>query len=505
MDYSFTTIGALIGMAVAIILIIKKVQPAYSLILGALIGGVIGSGNLILTVDTMVSGAQSMISSVLRIMTSGILAGTLIKTGAAEKIAEVIVQKLGEKRALIAVAAATMVICAVGVFVDISVITVAPIALAIGKKAGYNKASLLLAMIGGGKAGNIISPNPNTIAVSEAFQVDLTSLMIKNIIPAVCALIVTVIIATILSKKAGTMVSDQDLEKHADNKKLPTFIQAFAGPLTVIILLALRPIFSIVIDPLIALPLGGLVCAIACGSLVQFREFAEFGLSKVAGVSILLIGTGTIAGIIKASALQYDVISLLEMMKMPAFILAPIAGILMAGATASTTAGATIASQTFAQTLLNAGIPAISAGAMIHAGATVIDSLPHGSFFHATGGSVGMNMKERMKLIPFEACIGLTSTIVAVIVYLIQRYQILILQFPSQVQKNGIFKSTWIQPGFSVDMIEFVLKCVFVQKKFFTGIMQRHILIKIGGYNFEFFSGKICNSPGEELFFFLFP
>ena len=419
MDYSFTTIGALIGMAVAIILIIKKVQPAYSLILGALIGGVIGSGNLILTVDTMVSGAQSMISSVLRIMTSGILAGTLIKTGAAEKIAEVIVQKLGEKRALIAVAAATMVICAVGVFVDISVITVAPIALAIGKKAGYNKASLLLAMIGGGKAGNIISPNPNTIAVSEAFQVDLTSLMIKNIIPAVCALIVTVIIATILSKKAGTMVSDQDLEKHADNKKLPTFIQAFAGPLTVIILLALRPIFSIVIDPLIALPLGGLVCAIACGSLVQFREFAEFGLSKVAGVSILLIGTGTIAGIIKASALQYDVISLLEMMKMPAFILAPIAGILMAGATASTTAGATIASQTFAQTLLNAGIPAISAGAMIHAGATVIDSLPHGSFFHATGSSVGMNIKERMKLIPFEACIGLTSTIVAVIVYLI--------------------------------------------------------------------------------------
>lgn len=419
MDYSFTTIGALIGMAVAIILIIKKAQPAYSLIFGALIGGVIGSGNLILTVDTMVSGAQSMISSVLRIMTSGILAGTLIKTGAAEKIAEVIVQKLGEKQALIAVAAATMVICAVGVFVDISVITVAPIALAIGKKAGYNKASLLLAMIGGGKAGNIISPNPNTIAVSEAFQVDLTSLMIKNIIPAVCALIVTVIIATILSKKAGTMVSDQDLEKHADNKKLPTFIQAFAGPLTVIILLALRPIFSIVIDPLIALPLGGLVCAIACGSLVQFREFAEFGLSKVAGVSILLIGTGTIAGIIKASALQYDVISLLEMMKMPAFILAPIAGILMAGATASTTVGSTIASQTFAQTLLNAGIPAISAGAMIHAGSTVIDSLPHGSFFHATGGSVGMNIKERMKLIPFEACIGLTSTIVAVIVYLI--------------------------------------------------------------------------------------
>ena len=56
---------------------------------------------------------------------------------------------------------------------------------------------------------------------------------------------------------------------------------------------------------------------------------------------------------------------------------------------------------------------------MIHAGATVIDSLPHGSFFHATGGSVAMNIKDRMKLISYEACVGLTSTLAAVLVYLI--------------------------------------------------------------------------------------
>ena len=75
--YSFTTLGALIGLAIAIVLIIKKVHPAYSLILGALIGGLIGGGGLATTVSTMVSGASSMMSSVLRIMTSGILAGAL--------------------------------------------------------------------------------------------------------------------------------------------------------------------------------------------------------------------------------------------------------------------------------------------------------------------------------------------------------------------------------------------------------------------------------------------
>ena len=147
MTYDFNTIGALIGLAIAIVLIIKKVHPAYSLILGALIGGLLGGGGLTTTVDTMVKGASGMMSSVLRIMTSGILAGALIKTGSAQKIAETIINKLGEKRAVAAVSIATMIICAVGVFIDISVITVAPIALAIGKKANISKESLLLAMI----------------------------------------------------------------------------------------------------------------------------------------------------------------------------------------------------------------------------------------------------------------------------------------------------------------------------------------------------------------------
>ena len=417
--YEFTTIGAIIGMVLAIILIVKKFHPAYSLIIGALVGGVIGSyGDLALTVSTMMDGAGSMITSVLRIMTSGILAGALIKTGAAEKIAQVIVKKMGSKRALFAVAVATMIICAVGVFVDISVITVAPIALAIGKEAGYNKQSLLIAMIGGGKAGNIISPNPNTIAVSESFGVDLTSLMVRNIVPAICALIITVILANFLSKKKGLEVLDTDLEK-SESKELPSFLKSIVGPAVVIILLALRPIADIAIDPMIALPIGGLVCTIATGNIKQFGSFSEFGLSKVTGVSILLLGTGTIAGIIKASALQQDVVTLLNMFNMPAFLLAPIAGILMAGATASTTAGATVASQTFSSVLTAEGVDALASGAMIHAGATVIDSLPHGSFFHATGGAVNMNISERMKLIAFEAMVGLTSTVVSVIIYLV--------------------------------------------------------------------------------------
>ncbi len=425
-----TTIGALLGLTLAIILIIYKFHPAYSLILGALVGGLIGLTPLVTVVQQMISGASSMMPAVLRILTSGILVGALIKTRSAEKIAATIVDTMGEKRAIIAIAVATMIICAVGVFIDIAVITVAPIALAVGERVNnkpngesqITKAALLLAMIGGGKAGNIISPNPNTIATTDAFHLDLTTLMMANIIPAICALGVTILLASLLSRKGEKQHGSdaaQSLPQWGESEGAPSFFCAILGPLVVILLLALRPLFGIAIDPLIALPVGGLTAILVTGHWRDTFAFTEFGLSKVIGVSILMLGTGTIAGIISASALKTDMIALLEWLNMPAFILAPISGILMAGATASTTAGATIASQTFAGALTASGVPAVSAAAMIHAGATVIDSLPHGSFFHATGGSVFMDIKSRMRLIPYEACIGLTSTIVSAIIYLL--------------------------------------------------------------------------------------
>ena len=416
MEAQITTIGALIGLFVAIILIIRKVQPAYSLILGALVGGLIGGASLQSTVDVMIGGAKDIMPAILRIVTSGVLAGVLIQTVAAAKIADQIIKTLGEKRALFALALSTLILTSVGVFVDVAVITVAPIALAVGKKLDYSKIVVLLAMVGGGKAGNIISPNPNTIAASENFGVELSSLMAANIIPAIVGLIVTVVLATLLAKKnKGEKIELNDSDDN--NQELPSFATAIIGPVVTIILLALRPIAGIAIDPLIALPVGGLVGVIAMGKFKQLNEYITFGLSKMMPVAVLLIGTGTIAGIIKASTLQATTISILDAFNIPEFMLASISGILMSAATASTTAGTTIASATFGPAIMAVGISPISGAAMVHVGATVLDHLPHGSFFHSTAGATNVNISERLKLIPYESAIGLTMTIVSTIIW----------------------------------------------------------------------------------------
>ena len=115
---------------------------------------------------------------------------------------------------------------------------------------------------------------------------------------------------------------------------LPSIGSAIIGPLVAVVLLMLRPICGITVDPLIALP---------------------------------------------------------------------------AGATASSSAGATIASATFSETITQI-VPALY-------GAIVLDSLPHGSIFHASAGAMGMPINERMKLLPIDILEGFIIVLASTIVY----------------------------------------------------------------------------------------
>lgn len=410
-----SALGAVCALAIAIIMILRKVPPAYGMLAGALLGGLIGGVDLVNVIKMMTEGAQGIMPAVLRILAAGVLAGVLMESGAASTIATGIVRVIGEKRALLALTFATMILTAVGVFVDIAVITVAPIGLAIARKAGLSRTAILLAMVGGGKCGNIMSPNPNTIAAADAFNLPMTSVMAAGIIPAVCGILVTYLIAGLLTKK-GSQVEESDIHD-VDATLLPGTLAAITAPLVTITLLALRPIANIAIDPMIALPVGGIAGAVAMGRFTKLNEYAVSGLAKMSGVAIMLIGTGTLAGIVANSGLKTVIINGLESSGLPPFMLAPVSGALMSAATASTTAGTVVASNVFSGPILELGVSAIAGAAMIHAGATVFDTMPHGSFFHATGGATFMNVKERLKMLPYECLVGLSLATVSTLVF----------------------------------------------------------------------------------------
>lgn len=413
-----SALAAVIGLLLSIVLIIRKVSPVFSLMLGAIVGGLLAGWGLEITVAHMIGGVKDIAPAIVRILAAGVLTGMLVRTGAATTIAKSIIKALGEKYIYLALAISAMILTGMGVFIDVAVITIAPIAIIMGCRLRLSKFKLLLAMIGGGKCGNILSPNPNTIIAAENFDAPLSSVMAAGVVPALIGLIITVFVIVPLIPKGDLMVGDEATER--DNEEaLPALWRSLLGPIVTIILLALRPIAGIVIDPMIALPVGGIVGIIATGKWRETAACLSYGLEKMSGIAILLVGTGTLAGIIKASAIKDVLVGMLAGWSSGGTFMAPIAGALMSAATASTTAGATIASASFGEAILAAGVAAVWGAAMTNAGATTLDHLPHGSFFHATGGSMGFSVNERLRLIPYETLVGLILTLGSIGMYFI--------------------------------------------------------------------------------------
>ena len=414
-----SALAALIGLSISIILIIRKLSPVFSLMLGAVVGGLLAGWGIETTVTHMIGGVKDITPAIVRILAAGVLTGMLVKTGSATTIAKSIIKALGEKDIYLALAISAMILTGMGVFIDVAVITIAPIAIIMGSRLHLSRFKLLLAMIGGGKCGNIMSPNPNTIIAAENFDAPLSSVMAAGIVPALIGLVVTVFVIVPLIPKGDLMGEEAKGEEARGEENLPSLWRSLLGPIVTILLLALRPIAGIVIDPMIALPVGGVVGILATGKWRDSAVCLSYGLEKMSGIAILLVGTGTLAGIIKASAIKDVLVGMLAGWSNGGSFMAPIAGALMSAATASTTAGTTIASASFGEAILAAGVAAVWGAAMTNAGATTLDHLPHGSFFHATGGSMGFSVSERLRLIPYETLVGLILTICSIGMYFI--------------------------------------------------------------------------------------
>ena len=419
--------GALIGLALAIYLILKKLNPVYSLMLGAIIGALLGGASLTGTIDILVKGEQSVMGTVLRVLAAGMLAGVMMESGAAETLARTIVDKLGDRMAILSLALATMVITAVGVFIPVAVLIVAPIALEVGRRMHISKLALLVALSGGGKAGNIISLNANTIAAAKGFGLELSQVMIADFIPAVVALIVAVIVARLLVKK-GDAVMEADLGDMVDSDtgNLPTLGQAVVTPILAIVLLLLNPIGQVAhltlltkvnLDATYVLPFAAIVGALVMKKGRELRDYARVGMTRMTDVVLILIGAGAIGATITSSNLPQLLIKGVEASHMPGVLLAPISGILMAAATASTSTGVILATGSFAKAILGFGVAPLAAAAMVHTGAIVIDQLPQGNYFHVTANAMHMDLRQRSQGILYEAMVGGSAMLTATILY----------------------------------------------------------------------------------------
>ena len=317
-----------------------------------------------------------------------------------------------------------MIITGVGVFIPVAVLIVAPIALSVGKQSNWSKVALLVALSGGGKAGNVISPNPNTIAAANGFHEQLSTVMMGAFIPAILGLVVAVLLAHLIRNK-GDKVQISDLEDATDRQLMPIG-RALIAPVLAILLLMMNPIANVLgisylaklnIDAMYILPFASVVGAIFMGHAKKITFYASSGIKRVMDTVLILIGAGALAGLISNSDLAVQVVNLIQSVGISGKFLAPISGALMSLAVASTSTAVIVATQSFGDAIVQTGLSGLAAAVMFHTGATMLDAMPQGNYFHITGQAMKMSIKERMKVMPYEAIVGGTMTVVATILY----------------------------------------------------------------------------------------
>jgi len=429
-DISINIWGVLVALVLSIFLIIKKLNPVLAMFSGVIVGAIVGGANLPQMLDIVTLGGRQMVGINMRIIAGGVFVGALIETGAAESIARGIVKGLGEKRAVLAIALSAMIVCGVGVFIPVTMLVIAPVALSVAYKANVSKFAAILAMSGGGKAGNVMSPNPNALAAADAFDLPLSQVMINGFIPGLMALVATVILCNMVKAK-HYKVEAKDLEDNSDaGKTLPPLGKAMVAPLISIGLLMLNPIGDILgisaigsanlpMDPFYVLPFGAVLGMIAMGKAKSVIDFATKGVLRMAPVVLMLFGAGAIGGLITASVFPALIENALYTLGIPTAYLAPLSSTIFASAAGSHAAGVIIGGESFAATILAAGVPAMAGAVMLHAGGGFLDIVPHGNIFLASQQGMKCSMAERLKVMPFEALVGGVMTLTAVLLYVV--------------------------------------------------------------------------------------
>ncbi len=322
-----TGIPLIIAFVIAIVLMIVaiskfKVHPFLSImgvsLLLALVAG-IPLGDIATVIGNGFSGTFSSIGIVIIL---GTLIGSILEqTGAAFKLADLVVKLVGKKNPELAIELMGWVV-SIPVFCDSGFVILDPIRKALVKRTGTSSVAMTVALSAGLYISHVfIPPTPGPIAAAETLGVGENLLMVIGI-GALCSifpLIAGYFYAKYIGKKvksADEVVDSQAVVKTyeelvAEYGKLPNGFNALAPIIVPIILMALGSIASMagwtgfLFDicnflgkPVIALTVGTICAIIQLALAGKMKDF--YGITndtlKTAGPILFVTAAGSVLG-----------------------------------------------------------------------------------------------------------------------------------------------------------------------------------------------------------------
>lgn len=435
--------AAVVGIAILLILIIRfKLHPIISMMLSAVIIGVGAGMPLSMISETVEKGVGKTLQGIALLVGLGSMFGGILEaSGGAQKIAETLIDKFGQKKAGWALGITGLVI-GTTVFFEAGVVVLIPLVFSIvrtTKKSTLYYAIPLLAGLASGYA--FVPPSAGSVLTANALDVNLGMMIMVGVPIAIISMLIAGIIwGSFIGNKIFAALPEEGNETVHSDKELPPFglvLSVVLIPLVLILLgtiskyvTILQPVADIlgfVGKPFFALTIATLAAMYFLGirrgfTGAQIKAIFDKSLKPTGMILLVIASGGVIRWMLQDSGLGNIIGPILESSSMPLILVAFLIALLVRASVGSSIVAMTMASG------IMASMPAVMETSMLYraamccaicGGATALSHVNDAGFW-LVGTFLHIDEKTTLKSwTVMETLIGISALIVSMIISIV--------------------------------------------------------------------------------------
>ena len=433
-------IAAAVGIIVLLLLIIKfKLHPVISMMIAAIIIGVGAGMPLTMISSTIEKGVGKTLQGIALLVGLGSMFGGILEvSGGAQRIAQTLIDKLGQKKAGVALGITGLVI-GTTVFFEAGVVVLIPLAFSVAKQTKKSTLYYAIPLLAGLASGYaFVPPSAGSVLVADSLGVNLGVMIMVGVPTAlICMVVAGVIWGRFIGDKVFTKLPVNVQEIKEDSKELPPFglvLGVILIPLVLILISTIskylpipaniQNVLAFIGKPFLALTIATLAAMYFLGirrgyTGEQLKKILDHSLRPVGMILLVIASGGVIRWVLQDSGLGEIIGPALEKSGMPLIIVAFLIALLVRASVGSSMVAMTMASG------IMATMPAVMATSMLYraamccaicGGATALSHVNDAGFW-LVGTFLEIDEKTTLKSwTVMETLIGVTSLIVSLII-----------------------------------------------------------------------------------------
>ena len=409
------------------------------MMIAAIIIGVGAGMPLTMISSTVEKGVGKTLQGIALLVGLGSMFGGILEvSGGAQRIAQTLIDKLGQKKAGVALGITGLVI-GTTVFFEAGVVVLIPLAFSVAKQTKKSTLYYAIPLLAGLASGYaFVPPSAGSVLVADSLGVNLGVMIMVGVPTAlICMVVAGVIWGRFIGDKVFIKLPVNVQEIKEDSKELPPFglvLGVILIPLVLILISTIskylpipaniQNVLAFIGKPFLALTIATLAAMYFLGirrgyTGEQLKKILDHSLRPVGMILLVIASGGVIRWMLQDSGLGEIIGPALEKSGMPLIIVAFLIALLVRASVGSSMVAMTMASG------IMATMPAVMATSMLYraamccaicGGATALSHVNDAGFW-LVGTFLEIDEKTTLKSwTVMETLIGVTSLIVSLII-----------------------------------------------------------------------------------------